>query len=103
MPAVSRDHPAYWNHRPSDHSVEGLFVGATEGDGCSLGRIGGFTHCAVSAATPENTRKQYVRYKAREAEGGDHHALRTGYGLYGRPRKPANSGRKRRGFVHRAA
>lgn len=86
MSPYTRDHPEYWRQRPSDHSVEGLLVGGNEGDACSLGDLIPYTHCAVSASTPENERKQYVTYKGRE---------RSGHPFYSRPLKPANSGRRK--------
>lgn len=85
MSPYTREHPEYWRQRPSDHSAEGLLVGATEGDACPLGPMSTFTYCAISAPTPENERKQYVTYKGRE---------RSGHPFYARPLKPANSGRK---------
>jgi hypothetical protein len=83
----TRDHPEYWRTRPSDHSIEGLFVDANEGEHCTLAELVGFTFCAISAATPDGERRRYVVNKSRSVSNG---------GRYSRPVKPANSGRKRK-------
>jgi hypothetical protein len=89
MSPYTREHPDYWRNRPSDHSVEGLLVAGPEGDGGAIGALVPYTHCAITAPTPEGQRRAYVVQKARQSQ-------HSGYGLYGRPRKPANSGRKRK-------
>ena len=43
--------------------------------------------------TFEGDRRRFVVTKAREAQA---HAVKSGHGLYGRPRKPATSGRKKK-------
>ena len=85
-----RDSPQYpWNARPDDHSIVGLFLYGPQGETNPLALLIAFTYCAISAATPENERKQLVQYRARRA-------VQSGFGLYGRPTKPASSGRKRK-------
>jgi hypothetical protein len=83
----TRDEPEYWRNPPSDHTVEGLFASATEGDGCSLAELIPFTFCTLSAPTPEGERRRHVVNTSRRVSNG---------GRYSRPVKPANSGRKRR-------
>lgn len=85
-----RDHPLY--RRPADHNVAGLFIGGPAGEPCVLAFLVYFTHCAISAPTPENQRLQYVRYKGRAVEG----RRVTNGGRYTRPVKPATSGRKKK-------
>jgi hypothetical protein len=84
---LTRDHDDYWHRRPSDHSAEGLFVGATEGEHCTLDALIGYTFCTISAPTPEGERRRHVVNKSRRVSNG---------GRFGRPVKPANSGRKRK-------
>jgi hypothetical protein len=83
----TRDEPEYWRHAPSDHTVEGLFASATDGDGCSLADLIPFTFCTISAPTPEGERRRHVVNRSRRVSNG---------GRFSRPAKPANSGRKRR-------
>jgi hypothetical protein len=86
----SREDERYWQHDlPRDHGVDGVLLGGPEAEGSILDDVTGFTFCAISASTPENARRQHVTNKGR-------HANPSGYGLYGRPRKPATSGRKRK-------
>jgi len=89
--AFSREDERYWqNGLPRDHSDTGVLVGGPEAEACVLEGPIGFTYCARPDLTnPENERRQYVVNKGR-------HVNPTGYGLYGRPRKPATSGRKRK-------
>ena len=93
----SRDDLRYWRHVPRDHDVSGDFAGvlqgATEVEACSLDILVGYTYCEDDSATADGRRRRYVRDKALEAQK---HAVRSGHGLYGRPRKPATSGRKKR-------
>jgi hypothetical protein len=83
----TRDEDEYWRTRPSDHMDEGLFASATEGDHCAIGDLVGYTFCTISAPTPEGERRRHVVNKSRRVSNG---------GRYGRPVKPANSGRKRK-------
>jgi hypothetical protein len=83
----TRDEPEYWRNAPSDHTVEGLFASATDGDGCSLAKMIAFTFCTLSAPTPEGERRRHVVNRSRRVSNG---------GRFSRPAKPANSGRKRR-------
>ena len=84
---LTREDETYWHHRPSDHSAEGLFVGGPEGETCILESLMGYTFCEVSAPTPEGERRRHVVNKSRRVSNG---------GRFGRPVKPANSGRKRK-------
>lgn len=98
---VSRDDPAYpWHHRPADHDQAGLFIGGPKGEANPLAALQAYTHCPITAPTPENERKQRIAYRAREAETrepddeADRPMIRVGRFVY--PRKPANSGRKKK-------
>jgi hypothetical protein len=94
---VSRDDPRYpWNHRPADHNWVGLFVGGPEGEHNPLADLQAYTFCPITAATPENERKQLVMYRARNAERRGPTQRFAYVGAFVGARKPANSGRKRR-------
>ena len=121
---LSRDDARYWQRRlPRDHDDDGVLHGGPNAEDCVLEPHVGFTYCAVSAPTPDNTRKQEVTYRGRKiAEARDwqrngadpndpkarlyeailesiapqRHTQHSGYGLYGRPRKPAASGRRKK-------
>ena len=87
MSPFTRDDERYWHHRPSDHSTEGLFAAATEGEHCTLDALIGFTFCPITAPTPEGERRRHVVNRSRRVSNG---------GRFSRPVKPANSGRKRK-------
>ena len=101
LSAFTRDDPRY--RRLPDHDANGLFHGGPEGERDALVQLVGYQHCAVSASTPENERRQHVVYRARKAveqqeyeQAANPTPPRSGYGLYGRPRKPAASGRRKK-------
>jgi len=71
------------------YRADGLYLFGPVGTHCALAVLIYFTHCAVTASSPEGERRQRVVYKGREAQ------RRSGYSLYGRPTKPATSGRRR--------
>jgi hypothetical protein len=96
---LHRESPRY--RRPADHNQVGLLVGGPEGEREVLAPHVYFTHCAVSAATPENQRLRQVRTEGRVQAGFIAAGLRpermvTNGGKFWRPAKPANSGRRRR-------
>ena len=86
----SREDERYWQRDlPSDHGDDGVLIGGPEAEASVLDAEIGYTHCEHPDRTnPENVRRQYVTNTGR-------HANPSGYGLYGRPRKPAKSGRRR--------
>jgi hypothetical protein len=88
---LSREDERYWqNDLPRDHADDGVLVDGPAAEPCVLEERVGFTYCArPDLTTPENARLQHVTNKGRNANP-------SGYGLYGRPRKPATSGRKRK-------
>jgi hypothetical protein len=99
--ASGRDEPDY-RHR-SDHGPDGLLLGGPKGESNPLQRMQGFTFCTLTAATPDAERTLRVTYRGRES--AQHRANdpewqpvnRFAYvGKFTAPRKPANSGRKRK-------
>jgi hypothetical protein len=99
--ASGRDEPNY-RHR-SDHGPDGLLLGGPKGEANPLQRLIGFTFCVAEAPSPDAERKQLVTYRGRESarhRADDPEwqpAQRFGYvGKFTAPRKPANSGRKRK-------
>lgn len=131
LSAFNRDADEYWHRRPSDHGVTGLFKGGPEPEHCAIAGLIPYTHCAVSASTPEGERKRVVttrsnatlkrardwrddaRYPcnphdenaelyidvllvAGEPLSTPRPRMVTTGGRFGRPAKPANSGRKRK-------
>lgn len=86
----SREDERYWQQDlPRDHGDDGVLLGGPAAEPCVLEEPIGFTYCAhPDRADPKNERLRYVTDKGR-------HVNPSGYGLYGRPRKPAASGRKR--------
>lgn len=87
MSRFTREDDRYWKNPPSDHYDEGLFASATEGENDTLAGLIGYGHCPISAPTPEGERRRHVVNKSRRVSNG---------GRFGRPVKPANSGRKKR-------
>ena len=81
------------------HNQQGLYVHGPAGIRCALAVLVYFTYCAVSAATPENERKQRVTYRGRDAQrrltDGEEPPMRM-VGRFLCPAKPATSGRKRK-------
>lgn len=88
--ALSREDERYWQRDlPRDHEDTGVLAGGPDAEPCLLDQEIGYTYCARPDLTSqENERRQYVTNKGRSANP-------SGYGLYGRPRKPATSGRRR--------
>jgi hypothetical protein len=87
LSVFTRDDDRYWHRQPSDHGPDGLFTGGPKGESNPIARLQSFTHCEVTASSPDAERRQYVAYKARGA---------VMLGGFLAPRKPMNSGRKRR-------
>lgn len=93
----TRDEDRYWHRQPSDHGPDGLFVGGPHGEQNPIARLQKYTHCETTASTPENERKQLVTTRGRVLAA--RRASESAPVMLGRflaPRKPANSGRRKK-------
>jgi hypothetical protein len=89
------------------YRLDGLYVFGPAGIRCVLAALIAESLLLVSGSTPEGERRMLIRERADklrrtytipalQAMEVARRQFRSGYGLFGRPTKPANSGRKRR-------